>query len=87
MTVISKGQRAPLYKYKRQKKMRNVFIYKKPDTLQKSRQFPLHFSIQKSGHFALRDFSLNLKDKTKLHKKLNASYELIFQISGKRGAF
>ena len=37
----------------------DVFIYKNPDTSQKSRQFALHFYIQKVGHFALRDFSCN----------------------------
>ena len=36
--------------------MRNVFIYKKPDTFQKARQFPLRFNIQKSIHLTLRDF-------------------------------
>ena len=39
--------------------LRDVFIYKKKDTSQKARQFALHFYIQKSGHFALRNFSLN----------------------------
>ena len=39
--------------------LRDVFICKKPETLQKARQFALRFYIQKSGHFALRDFSLN----------------------------
>ena len=29
------------------KKIENVFIYKKPDTFQKARQFPLRFYIQK----------------------------------------
>ena len=38
----------------------NVFIYKKFDTSQKARQFAIHFYIQKSGTFALRDFSLNV---------------------------
>ena len=35
----------------------NIFIYKKPDTFQKARQFPLHFCVQKAWHFTLRDFS------------------------------
>ena len=39
--------------------LREVFICKNPDTSQKARQFALHFYIQKSGHFALRGFSLN----------------------------
>ena len=37
--------------------MRNFFIYKNPDTLQKSRQFPSRFYIQKARQFRLRDFS------------------------------
>ena len=41
---------------KKQNKLRNVFIYKKPDTFQKARQFPLRFYIQKSIHLTLRDF-------------------------------
>ena len=39
--------------------LRDIFIYKTPDTSQKSRQFMLRFYIQKSGHFALRNSSLN----------------------------
>ena len=38
------------------KKLRNVFNYKKPDTFQKSRQFPLRFYIQKAINLTLRDF-------------------------------
>ena len=41
MTVIIERQRAGLYTQKA-KKLRNVFIYKKIDTFQKARQFPLH---------------------------------------------
>ena len=37
--------------------MRNVFEYKKPDTIQKARQFWLHLYIQKLRHFTLRNFS------------------------------
>ena len=37
----------------------DVFIYKKLDTSQKARQFAIRFYIQKSGTFALRNFSLN----------------------------
>ena len=40
----------------RAKKNRNVFIYKKPDIFQKSRQFLLRFYIQKAIHLTLRDF-------------------------------
>ena len=36
-----------LYKQKAKKKLRNVFIYKNPDTFQKARQFPLGFCIKK----------------------------------------
>ena len=37
-----------------------TFLYtKKLDTSQKARQFAIRFYIQKSGSFALRDFSLN----------------------------
>ena len=41
--------------------LHEVFIYKNPDTSQKSRQFALcfNFFIQKAGHFALRNFSWN----------------------------
>ena len=39
--------------------LRDISIYKKPDTSQKARQFVLFFLIQKSGHFAFRDLSLH----------------------------
>ena len=39
------------------KKLRNVFIYKNQDILQKARQFALYFYIQKDRHFKLREFS------------------------------
>ena len=42
--------------YKKRKKLPNVFIYKKPDTFQKARQFPFRFYIQKAIHLTLRDF-------------------------------
>ena len=45
--------------YTQKKKIRNVFIYKKSDTLQKARQFLLYFYIQKAIHFTPRDFSWN----------------------------
>ena len=38
------------------KKTRNVFIFKKPDTFQKARQFPLRFYIPKAIHLTLRGF-------------------------------
>ena len=43
------------YIYTKRKKLRNVFIYKKPYTFQKARQSPLRFYIQKAVHFTLRD--------------------------------
>ena len=42
MTAIVKRQHA-LYIYTKQKKRQNIFIHKKPGTLQKARQFPLRF--------------------------------------------
>ena len=36
-----------------------VFMYKNPKTSQKTRQLALRFYVQKCGHFALRNFSLN----------------------------
>ena len=44
------------YIHKKQKQLRNVFIYKKIHTFQKARQFPLRFYIQKSIHLTLRNF-------------------------------
>ena len=55
MTAIIERQRARLYTQKA-KKMQHVFIYKKPDTFQKARQFPLSFYMQKTIHLTLRDF-------------------------------
>ena len=55
MTAIIERQRARLYKQKA-RKLRNVFIYKKPDTFQTARQFPLRLYIQKAIHLTLRDF-------------------------------
>ena len=47
MTAIIERQRARLYTQKA-KKLLHIFIYKKPDTFQKSRQFPLRFLYTKS---------------------------------------
>ena len=55
MTAIIERQRARLYTQKA-KKIPNVFIYKKPYTFQKARQFPIRFYIQKAIHLTLRDF-------------------------------
>ena len=41
------GQTFHPYSIKKAKKLRNVFIYKKPDTLQKARQFALCFIYKK----------------------------------------
>ena len=48
MTAIIERKGARLYT-QRAKKPRNVFIYKKPDTFQKARQFPLRFLNTKSN--------------------------------------
>ena len=42
--------------HKKSKKHSEMFLYKKPDTFQKARQFPLRFYIQKAIHLTLRDF-------------------------------
>ena len=49
MTAIIERQRARLYTQKA-KKLQNVFIYKKPDTFQKVRQFPLRFYKEKAQY-------------------------------------
>ena len=46
VTAIIERQCPRLYTHKAEKK-RNVFIYKKPDTFQKDRQFPFRFYLQK----------------------------------------
>ena len=46
MTPIIERQRARFY-IQKAKKMRNVCIYKKPDTFQKARQFALRFIHKK----------------------------------------
>ena len=47
MTAIIERKRARIYT-KKAKKLRNVFIYKKLDTFQKTIQFPFRFYIQKT---------------------------------------
>ena len=42
--------------YTKSRKYRVVFIYKKLDTYQKARLFPVRFYIQKGIHLTLRDF-------------------------------
>ena len=44
------------YSRQKAKKIAKRFIYKKPDTFQKARQFPLRFCIQKAIYLTLRDF-------------------------------
>ena len=62
MTAIGKRQLVRLYNiYKKGKKLRNVFISKTPDILQKERQFPLRFYSQKARNFTLRDFHENFE--------------------------
>ena len=47
---------AQVYIHKKQKKLRNVLIYKKTHNFQKARQFLLRFYIQKAIHLRLQDF-------------------------------
>ena len=54
MTAISKIQWARLYIYKA--KNAKLFLYKKPDNLQKAGEFMLRFYLQKGRHFMLREF-------------------------------
>ena len=57
MTSISKRRRARFYINKNRKNRKvYIYIYKKPDTLQKARQFALRLYSQKAGNFKLRDF-------------------------------
>ena len=42
--------------------LRDVFIYKNPDTSQKARQFALYFYLKIYGHFVVRNFSLNFSN-------------------------
>ena len=60
MTAIIERQRGRIYKQKA-KKSKNFFIYKKPDTFQKARQFPLRFYIQYAIHLTLRGFHKNFE--------------------------
>ena len=55
MTAVIERQRTRSYIHKKPKNLPNV-LYKKPDTFQKARQFPLSFFIQKAIHLTLRDF-------------------------------
>ena len=58
MTVIIERQCKRFYIQKNPKKLQNVFIYKKPDTLHYGifhENFQVGIYIQKALHFALRD--------------------------------
>ena len=67
MTAISESQHARLYKQK-VKIITERFIYKKPDTFQKARKFPLRFYIQKAIHFVNPGIPITVK------QPLNRSY-------------
>ena len=64
------------------------FIYKNPDLSKKAKQFALHFYIQKTVHFALRDFSLNFCNLWKggrhlyMRKKSHFALEMYMQKQG-----
>ena len=45
-----------MFIYIQKAKKCETFLYKKPDTFQKTGQFPSRFYIQKSRHFTLRNF-------------------------------
>ena len=60
MTAIIESQHARLYTQK-VKIITERFIYKKPDTFQKARQFPLRFYIQKAIHLTLMDSHENFE--------------------------
>ena len=55
MTLIGKRKRARFYVYKKKKNCETfLYSYKKLDTLQKARQFPLRIYLKKARHFMLR---------------------------------
>ena len=57
MTAITKRQRTRfLYTKEAKKNCEMFFMYKTPDTFEKSKQFPLRFNIQKAIHLTLPDF-------------------------------
>ena len=57
MTPTSKRKRARIYVYIQQKSCETfVYIYKKQDTLQKSRQFAICCDSQKYRHLTLHKF-------------------------------
>ena len=55
--TISERQHARLFIHKKKTKIKNVYIYKNPYTLQKGRKIALHFLDLKIKHFKLRNFS------------------------------
>ena len=61
MMPISKRQRAHFYIFKKQVNNKTlIFIYKKQETFQKSRQFTLRFFSQNTWHFTLHKFPWNI---------------------------
>ena len=60
MTAIIERERARLYRQKA-KKPRNVFIFTKPDTFQKARQFPLRFKYKKKDTLRYAIFHKNVE--------------------------
>ena len=60
MTAVIERQGTRFYIHKKPKQLPNV-LYKKPDTFQKARQFPLRFYVQKGIHLTLRDFHENFE--------------------------
>ena len=55
--------------YTKSKKLRNVFIYKKSDTFQKVRQFPLHFLYTKCKTIYVTRFSVKMLNLAFIYKK------------------
>ena len=77
MTTISKRQQVFFLIYKA-KKIINVFIYKKSDTLKKARQFALRLYIQKVRHFTLRNFHENFEINIYIQKARHFSLRDVF---------
>ena len=61
MTDISKRQHACSDISKKRNNWETIFIYKRQDTLQKSRQCPLCFIFKKVRYFTIRDFDGNFE--------------------------
>ena len=76
MTAIIERQRARLYT--KIKKIAKRFIFKKQDTFQKARQFPLRFYIQKAIHLTLREFHEILEVGIYIQKALHFALRDVF---------